>query len=45
MRPARIPEFARAGEEAVYKALPALRALLDDGSNQQSAISNQTEPE
>jgi len=29
MRPARIPEFARAGEEAVYKALPDLRALLE----------------
>jgi NTE family protein len=29
MRPARIPEFARAGEEAVYNALPQLRALLE----------------
>jgi hypothetical protein len=28
MRPARIPEFARAGEDAVNKALPELRALL-----------------
>lgn len=27
MRPARIPEFARAGEEAVYQALPELRGL------------------
>jgi hypothetical protein len=29
MRPARIPEFARAGEEALFGALPSLRALLD----------------
>jgi NTE family protein len=29
MRPARIPEFARAGEDAVNKALPELRALLE----------------
>ena len=28
MRPARIPEFARAGEEAVYQALPELKRLL-----------------
>jgi NTE family protein len=29
MRPARIPEFARAGEDAVNKALPELRSLLE----------------
>jgi NTE family protein len=29
MRPARIPEFARAGEEALFGALPQLRALLE----------------
>jgi NTE family protein len=29
MRPARIPEFARAGEEALAVALPPLRALLE----------------
>jgi len=29
MRPARIPEFAQAGEEAVYKALPDLKGLLE----------------
>jgi NTE family protein len=29
MRPARIPEFARAGEDAVNKALSELRALLE----------------
>jgi NTE family protein len=29
MRPARIPEFARAGEEALASALPELRALLE----------------
>lgn len=28
MRPGRIPEFARAGEEAVYTALPELRRLI-----------------
>jgi NTE family protein len=29
MRPARIPEFARAGEEALFGALPSLRAVLE----------------
>jgi NTE family protein len=29
MRPARIPEFARAGEDAVHKSLAELRAVLD----------------